>query len=67
MAPGTPPRGVRSQDKRQSVLGSYPNFFFDIHQDNIPDFINLIESFDASETSRGRLAKYGINRSASRR
>jgi hypothetical protein len=48
------------------MIGSYPNLFFDIHQDDIPDFINLIHSFDASETSMKRLAKYGINRSDDR-
>jgi len=26
------------------MIGSYPNLFFDIHQDDIPDFINLIHS-----------------------
>jgi len=36
------------------MIGSYPNLFFDIHQDDIPDFINLIHSFDASEASKGR-------------
>jgi hypothetical protein len=48
------------------MIGSYPNFFFDIHQDDIPDFIDLIQFFDAGETSRARLAKYGINRSDDR-
>ena len=50
----------------RGMIGSYPNLFFDIHQDDIPDFINLIHSFDASETSKARLAKYGINRSDDR-
>ena len=48
------------------MIGSYPNLFFDIRQDDIPDFINLMESFDASDASRARLAKYGINRSDDR-
>jgi len=48
------------------MIGSYPNLFFDIHQDDIPDFLDLIHSFDASETSMARLAKYGINRSDDR-
>jgi hypothetical protein len=48
------------------MIGSYPNMFFDIHQDDIPDFINLINYFDKSETSIARLAKYGINRSDDR-
>jgi len=48
------------------IIGSYPNLFIDIPQDEIPDFINLINSFDNSETSKARLAKYGINRSDDR-
>ncbi len=50
----------------RGMIGSYPNYFFDIHQDDLPDFLDLIHSFDASETSRKRLAKYGINRSDGR-
>jgi hypothetical protein len=48
------------------LIGSYPNMFFDIDQDNIPDFINLIIYFDGSKTSIARLAKYAINRSDDR-
>lgn len=48
------------------MIGSYPNLFFDIHQDDIPDFINLIEFFDRSQNSMARLIKYGINRSDDR-
>jgi len=48
------------------MIGSYPNFFFDIDLDDIPDFINLIEFYDASEASRKRLDKYGVNRSDDR-
>jgi len=48
------------------MIGSYPNLFIDIHQDAIPDFIDLMESFDASDASKARLAKYGINRSDER-
>jgi hypothetical protein len=48
------------------IIGSYPNMFFDISQDDIPDFIDLIKYFDASEKSMARLAKYGINRADDR-
>ena len=50
----------------RGMIGSYPNLFFDIDQDDIPDFINLMEYFDRSETSMARLEKYGINRSDDR-
>jgi hypothetical protein len=48
------------------MIGSYPNLFFDIEQDDIPDFINLIQTYDAGDTSVRKLAKYGINRSDDR-
>jgi hypothetical protein len=48
------------------MIGSYPNMFFDIHQDDVPDFIELIGNFDNSKASMARLAKYGINRSDDR-
>jgi hypothetical protein len=48
------------------LIGSYPNMFFDVHQDDIPDFIDLISHFDKSGKSIARLAKYGINRSDDR-
>jgi hypothetical protein len=50
----------------KGMIGSYPNFFFDVKQEDIPDFLNLLESFDASPKSVERLNKYGINRSDER-
>lgn len=48
------------------MIGSYPNMFFDVHQDDIPDFLRLIANFDGSDDQYKRLSKYAINRSDDR-
>jgi len=48
----------------RGFLGSYPNYFLDIHQDDLPDFFDLLThlgEIDAKEASK-RFDKYGINR-----
>jgi hypothetical protein len=48
------------------MIGSYPNFFFDIKQDDVPDFLDLLTHYDGSPQSIKRLSTYGINRSDDR-
>jgi hypothetical protein len=48
------------------MIGSYPNFFFDIMQDDVPDFLDLLAHYDGSPQSIKRLSKYGINRADDR-
>jgi len=48
------------------MIGSYPNFFFDIQQDDLPDFFDLLAHYDGSPQHIKRLSKYGINRSDDR-
>jgi len=55
-----------SVDFIKGMIGSYPNMFFDVKQEDIPDFLSLIANFDASEKDLARFAKYGINRSDDR-
>ena len=45
--------------------GSYPNYFIDIRQDELPGFFDLLANLDTIGMDEGgRLfAKYGINRS----
>ena len=47
-------------------IGSYPNYFFDIQKEDLPDFFCLLNGFDHSEEDMQRLKKYGINRADSR-
>ncbi|MBL4901191.1 MAG: fatty acid cis/trans isomerase [Desulfocapsa sp.] len=44
--------------------GSYPNYFMDIHQDELPDFFDLLKNLSklSDEEASKRFAKYGINR-----
>lgn len=48
------------------MIGSYPNLFFDIQQDDLPDFFDLLAHYDGSPGQIKRLSKYGINRSDDR-
>lgn len=50
----------------EGMIGSYPNFFFDVRQEDMPDFLDLAANFDASPKDIERLSKYGINRADDR-
>ncbi len=55
-----------SADFIRGMIGSYPNYFFDIHENDLPDFIDLLAHFEKSQKDRERLARYGINRADER-
>lgn len=55
-----------SADFIPGIIGSYPNFFFDVRGEDLPDFFDLLANFDNSPQHLKRLAKYGINRSDER-
>ena len=44
--------------------GSYPNYFIDIHQDDLPDFFDLLTNLNKIDVdeARTRFNKYGVNR-----
>jgi hypothetical protein len=48
------------------LIGSYPNYFFDVAEVDLPDFIDLLGNFKGNQHDMERLAKYGINRSDER-
>jgi hypothetical protein len=48
------------------LIGSYPNYFFDVTEDDLTDFIDLLNNFKGDQADLERLAKYGINRSDDR-
>jgi hypothetical protein len=48
------------------LIGSYPNYFFDVREEDLPDFLDLLAHFDKSPRSYERLAKYGVNRAEDR-
>lgn len=48
------------------IIGSYPNYFFDIRQEELPDFLKLMTTYDGSPKNVEQLSRYGINRSDDR-
>jgi hypothetical protein len=43
-------------------IGSYPNYFFDVKIEDLPDFFDLLHGFENRPDDRQRLDKYGVNR-----
>ncbi len=44
-------------------IGSYPNYFFNVHVDDLPDFLHLLSSKKIEDKDIERFISYGINRS----
>lgn len=43
-------------------IGSYPNYFFDVALEDLPDFFEILGTFDGSPEDQQHLNKYGVNR-----
>ena len=52
-----------TMDFHVGPIGSYPNYFLDVGAEDIPDFFDMLENFDASPEYISKLEKYGVNRS----
>jgi hypothetical protein len=46
----------------KGFVGSYPNYFFVVQASELPDFFDILNSFEINEGSVKRLSKYGVNR-----
>jgi hypothetical protein len=55
-----------SADFIPGLIGSYPNYFLDVREEDLPDFFDLLAHFDKSPKDMARLARYGINRADER-
>jgi hypothetical protein len=55
-----------SADFIHGLIGSYPNYFFDVSEKDFPDFIDVLAHFDNSPKNLERLTKYGVNRADNR-
>ena len=55
-----------SVDFIDGLIGCYPNYFFDVQEEEFPDFIALLSHFDNSPEELARLARYGVNRADER-
>lgn len=51
-------------DFLEGFYGSYPNYFLDIRQDDLPDFFDLLAHLDKMNPGEAdrKIKKYGINR-----
>jgi hypothetical protein len=50
----------------EGFVGSYPNYFLDVHVDDLPEFFETMQNFDNSPEYIAKLDKFGINRSNKR-
>jgi hypothetical protein len=53
-------------DFLSGFIGSYPNYFVDIREEDLPDFFDLLANFRGSAEDAERLKKYGVNRADER-
>lgn len=50
-------------DVVKGTVGSYPNVFFDVKEDDLPDFLDMLKNFEADEVYFEKIEKYAISRS----
>ncbi len=50
-------------DVLPGFIGSYPNYFFNVHEKDLPDFLELLSSKKIADKDIDRFISYGINRS----
>lgn len=55
-----------SADFIPGLIGSYPNYFFDLREEDLPDFFDLLAHFEKTPKYYERMAKYGVNRAEDR-
>jgi hypothetical protein len=46
----------------KGFVGSYPNYYIDVHERDLPDFLDLMEYFDGSPGDIERFIGYSVNR-----
>jgi hypothetical protein len=44
------------------LIGSYPNYFFDVREEDLSDFFYLLAHFEKGPRDAERLSRYGVNR-----
>jgi len=47
----------------KGLIGSYPNYFFDVTVEQMPDFLDLLANMGDTPEDIARLQSYGVNRS----
>ncbi|MDD2906916.1 MAG: fatty acid cis/trans isomerase [Sulfurimonas sp.] len=46
----------------EGFVGSYPNFFLVVALEDLPDFFDMMQHYDGSDSYREKFLKYGISR-----
>jgi hypothetical protein len=46
----------------RGYIGSYPNYFFDVDREDLPEFFDMMENFDGGGAYIAKLHRYAINR-----
>ena len=49
-------------DFLSGLFGSYPNYFFDIDAEELPEFFEMMQNFDFTDVYRAKFHHFGINR-----
>jgi len=49
-------------DVHRGNIGSYPNIFFNVKEDDLPDFFDMLINFDINEVYLSKYKKYAISR-----
>jgi hypothetical protein len=45
------------------AVGAYPNYFFDLRVEDVPEFLDMLVNFDGSPAYLAKVDRFGINRS----
>ena len=43
-------------------IGAYPNYFFEVDGEELPEFFDMLENFDGSDEYIAKFLKFGVNR-----
>jgi len=46
------------------LMGSYPNYYYDVAEEDLPDFFNLIRYYVDNDENNRRLDKYSVDRNS---
>ncbi len=46
----------------EGFIGSYPNYFFDVTVEDLPEFLEMLSHFNGSGNGMEQMAKFGVNR-----
>ncbi len=50
-------------DVIKGSIGSYPNLFYNVYEDDVPDFLDMLKNFKNNQKYNDKFKKYAISRS----